>query len=47
MALVENKWNKLPARVLEVVTSFSRPFFLMIKLEPMKKLDIRANVRPV
>ena len=46
------KYNCLHALIVsvfgfELEESFRRPFFFRIKLEPIKKLDINARVRPI
>lgn len=49
----QTKWSVwfsewcVPALVPELLVTLSKPFFLMIKLVPMKRLELMARPRPV
>ena len=42
----KKKKKKSPARTPEAAAAFLRPFFLMMKLAPMKPLDSKAKMNP-
>ena len=43
---MKKKKKKSPARTPEAAAAFLRPFFLMMKLAPMKPLDSKAKMNP-